>query len=369
MDQLSMRRRASHTAAFICVLAGIASVVGTNVAAQSPNYHLVKKVDLGGVESWDYSGVDAATHRIFLPRHSHTQVLNYGGKTIGDIPGAGWVHAVAFAPDLGRGFLSDGYSSMTIFDLASLKIIQTVPIANRWPDDLVYDPATRRVFLFNAPAEDVRSPPGAPKIANPGGNDVIALDALSGKIVASVQLDDKLEGGQTDAVGHIFVELEDKSQIVELDARTLKVLARWSAAPCEGLRGQLAIDAAHHRLFFGCRNKLMAMMSTDNGKVVATAPIGAGTDATKFDPGTGLIFVPAGDDGIITVLHEDSPDKLSVVQTIPTEARATGAGRMTVDTGNHNIYLMTGKATAARTPDNPTVHLPNTSTLWIFSRN
>jgi hypothetical protein len=369
MERFKVRGRAGRMAALSCLLAFSAAIAGVaGVAAQSPAYRLVKKVPLGGVESWDYSGVDVTTHRIFVPRHSHTQVLDSDGKTVGDIPGAGWVHAVAFAPDLGRGFLSDGYSSMTIFDLASLKILQTVPIPNRWPDDLIYDPATRRVFLFNAPADMVTAPPGDPKPTAPGGNDVTAVDATTGKIAGSLQLDDKLEGGQTDAAGHIFVELEEKSQVVEFDARTLKVLARWPTAPCDSPRGQLAIDTTRHRLFFGCRNKVMVMMSTDTGKVVATAPIGAGTDVTKFDPGTGLVFVPAGGDAIITVVHEDSPDKLTVVQTLQTEARATGAGRMTVDAGNHNIYLMTGKAAAPRTPENPTVHLPNTSTLWIFTR-
>ena len=334
--------------------------------AQGPGYHLVKKVVVGGDETWDYLGVDSDTHRIFLPRHSHTMVVDVDGKVVGDIPKLGYAHAIDFAPELKRGFISDGIAaSLTIFDLGTLKVLSTVAIPNRNPDDLIYDPASKRVFTFNNTPDTVPAKPGA--VA--GGNDVTAIDAVTGKVVGQLQLDGKLEGGQTDGAGRIFIEVESKNEVVVFDAKKLDVLARWPTAPCEEPGGQEAIDIAHHRLFVGCHNKMMTVINTDTGKVVATVPIGQGTDATKFDPETGLVFSPSSD-GKITVAHEDSPDKFTVVQTIATE---DGVARMTLDTKNHNVYILTAKFGPSPKTSDPLdarrhEALPGTATLWIFSR-
>ncbi len=345
----------------------VAAAAPAATAPQAPGYHLVKKAVLGGDETWDYLGVDSDTHRIFWPRHSHTMVIDPDGKVIGDIvvPGS-YAHAIDFAPELKRGFISNGIgASLTIFDLGTLKVIATVPIPNRNPDDVTYDPASRRVFTFNNTPDTVPAKPGV--VA--GGNDVTAIDAVTGKVVGRLQLDGKLEGGQTDNSGRIFIEVESKNEVVVFDAKKLEVLAHWPTAPCEGPAGQEAIDLAHHRLFVGCHNKMMAAINTDTGKVVATVPIGKGTDATKFDPETGLVFSPSSD-GKITVAHEDTPDKFSVVQTIATDE---GASRITLDTKNHNVYLPTAKFGEAPKASNPLearrhIALPGTATLWIFGR-
>jgi hypothetical protein len=349
------------------------SVCVATAAPRSAGYHLVKNVRFRGTDSWDYSGVDPATHRIFLPRHGRTMVLDAKGNVVGNMPNTGHSHAVAFAPALHLGFLSNGPTgTITFFDLATLKIIRTVQIPHHSPDDLIYDPFTKRVFVFNFPSYGVPMPSGGAKSAKAEGNDVTAVDAVTGRVVGSLQLDGKLEGGQTDGAGHIFVEVEPKSEIVEFNARNLAVLARWPTAPCKEPGGQLAIDVAHHRLFVGCENRMMAVMNTETGKVVATVPIGPEEDATKFDPGTDLAFA-GGSDGTITVVHEDSPDKFTVVQTLRTDPGAFGTERLTVDTNNHNLYCFTGKMGPAppKTPQNPEPRptiLPNTATLWIFSR-
>ncbi len=357
------------SAAFLMIVSGTTFIGLAAATPQASGYHLVKKVILGGEDTWDYLGVDPDTHRIFLPRHTHTMVLDLDGKVIGDIPKTGWAHAIDFAPELKRGFISNGIAaSMTVFDLGTLEIIRTVPIPNRNPDDLIYDPASRRVFTLNNTPESVVVAPGSESSAA-GGDDVTAIDAMTGRIVGYLPFDGKLEGGQTDGRGRMYVEIEPKNEVAVFDSKKLTILARWPTAPCEQPGGQQAIDVAHHRLFVGCRNKMMAVMNTDTGKVVATFPIGQGEDATKFDPGTGLAFASCGD-GTITVAHEDSPDKFTVMQTIATDK---GARTMTVDTKNHNVYTLAAKLgpVPPKTPETPSPRpkaLPDTVTLWIFSR-
>src|SRR6185437_13219808 len=168
------------------------------------------------------------------------------------------------------------------------------------------------------------------------GSDSTAIDAKTGKIIGSVKLPDKAETAQADGMGHVYVNIEDKAELSEFDSKTLKVLHTWSLAPCKTPTG-LGIDLAHKRLFAGCRSGVVTALDYTTGKVVATWPIGMGVDATDFDPETQLIFASTGS-GAITVAHEDSPDKYTIVQTIKTE---TGARTMALDTGNHNVYTVT----------------------------
>ena len=322
-----------------------------NAAPTAPVYHLVQKLTLGGAGGWDYFAVDPATSHVFIPRGSHIMVVDSGGKPVADIPNAHGVHAIAFAPDLKRAFLSAEHA-VEILDTTTLKIVRDVQIPGRDPDAILYDEASKRVFTFNGR----------------GGNDATAIDAETGKLAGSVPLGGKPEFARADGSGHIYVNVEDKNQIVAFDSKTLKILNTWSIAPCDEPSG-LAIDVAHERLFAGCHNQLMAVVDYTSGKVVATIPIGKGVDANRFDPGTALAFASCGD-GTITVAHQDSPDKYTVVQTIATQR---GARTMALDTKNHNIYTVTAEfgPPPPATKENPHPYpsvISKTFTLLIFGQ-
>jgi DNA-binding beta-propeller fold protein YncE len=331
---------------------GKAWVEPASVKAQNTGYHLVKKLPLGGDGGWDYFDVDSKTHRVFIPRRTHMMVVDAVGKLLKDLPIMG-SHAVAFAPEFNRAFTSDNeQQTITIVDPATLQVIGKVNLPGRNSDGILYDPASKRLFTFNTD----------------GGNDSTAIDAKTGKVVGSVPLGSKPESAQTTGTGRIYVNMEEKNQIIEFDSKTLKVLNTWSIAPCKEPSG-LAIDVDHKRLFAGCHNKLMAVIDYTDGKVVATVPIGEGVDANRFDPATGLVFASCGD-GTITVAHEDSPDKYTVIQTISTQP---GARTMAIDTSNHNVYTVTATLgpPPPATPDDPRPRptiIPNTFTLLIFSR-
>ena len=338
--------------ASLFALTSIVALIPFGTAASAaPVYHLVQKVVLGGAGGWDYFAVDPDTGHVFIPRGSHIMVLDSAGKLVADVPNAHDVHAIAFAPDLKQAFLS-GEHDAEILDTTTLKIVRDVQIPGRDPDAILYDAASKRVFTFNGR----------------GGNDATAIDAQTGKLLGSVPLGGKPEFARGDGSGNIYVNVEDKNQIVGFDAKTLKILNTWSIAPCEEPSG-MAIDMVHKRLFAGCHNQLMAVVDYTNGKVVATIPIGKGVDANRFDPGTGLAFASCGD-GTITVAHQDSPDKYTVVQTIATER---GARTMALDTKNHNIYTVTAAfgppppATKKNPHPYPSV-ISKTFTLLIFGQ-
>jgi DNA-binding beta-propeller fold protein YncE len=297
-------------------------------------YHLAKTYKLGGEGGWDYLTFDAATGRLFIARATRVMVVDAGtGKLLGEIPDTPGVHGIALAPELGRGFTSNGRgNAVTIFDLASLKLLGTVETGKN-PDAIAYDPATQRVFTFNG-----------------GSDDSTAIDAAKGTVAGTLALGGRPEFAVADGQGPIFANLEDKSEIVAIDSRKLSVTARWPLAPCEEPSG-LAIDREHRRLFSGCANKLMAIVDAASGRVLATLPIGRGVDAAAFDPGTALAFSSNGE-GTLTVIHEDSPEKFSVVENVPTQR---GARTMALDPKTHRIFLVTaeyGPAPAA-TAENP----------------
>jgi len=344
----------------ICLWVLMLSVLATpsNVWAQgsgAAQYHLVRKVVLGGEGGWDYFTVDPATHRIFIARGPYVMALDPGGNVTAkmDVGKDNEAHAVALAPDLHRAFTSDGGgNSVTIFDPESMKVIRRVKIADRDTDDIMYEPATKRMFTFNGGK----------------GHDSTAVDAVKGTVVGSIPLSGKPETAQTDGQGHIYVNIEDKSELSEIDAKTLKVVHTWPLAPCKNPSGQ-AIDTAHSLLIIGCHNGLMEFWDYANGKVAGTVPIGKGVDANQFDPGTGLAFASCGD-GTITVAHEDARDKFSVVQTIDT---MKGARTMALDTSNHNIYTVSAEfgPPPAPTPQDPhpwPTMKPGTFTLMIYSQ-
>jgi DNA-binding beta-propeller fold protein YncE len=323
--------------------------------SSNPPYHLLKKIVLGGEGGWDYFTVDPATHHIFIARGDYVMVLDSDGNVVGklDVGKTNEAHAVALAPDLHRAFTSNGGgSSVTIFDPVALKVIGEVKIPNRDTDDIEYEPVSKRVFTFNGGK----------------GNDTTAIDAVKGVVVGKIPLGGKPETAQADGQGHIYVNIEDKSELREIDAKTLQVMHSWSLAPCKNPSGQ-AIDTAHSLLIIGCHNGLMEFWDYAAGKVAGTVPIGKGVDANRFDPETGLAFASLGD-GTITVAHEDAPDKFTVVQTIET---MKGARTMALDTANHRIYTVSAEfgPPPAPTPKDPhpwPEMKPGTFTLMIYGR-
>jgi len=319
-------------------------------AAPKTGYHLLNRYQLGGEGFWDYLTIDSAARRLYITRGTHVMVVDADtGKPAGDITGTPGVHGVALAPELGRGFTSNGReNTVTIFDLKTLQETGR-PKVGDGPDAIAYDAASNRVFTFNG-----------------RGHDSTALEAATGAVAGTIPLGGKPEFAVSDEKGRMYVNLEDKSEVVEFDPQKLAVLHRWPLAPCEEPTG-LAIDKQHRRLFVGCHNKLMAVMNADNGKVIATLPIGAGVDGTAFDEGAQSAFSSNGS-GSITVVHEDSPDKYTVVQNVET---ARGARTMTLDPKTHTLYTVTAQfgpppAPSAEQPRPRPAMVPGSFELLVF---
>ena len=316
------------------VIAFIFSAVVLTLAA-GPGYHMLTTYKLGGEGSWDYLTVDANARRLFISRATHVIVMDTdSGKSVGDIPDTPGVHGIALAPELGRGFISNGReNTVSIFDLKTLATSSKVKVGEN-PDAILYDPATKRVFTFNGKSHDAS-----------------AIDAAQGTVLGTIKLDGKPEFAATDEKGTIFVNIEDQNEIETIDPNKLEVKAKWPLAPCTEPSG-LAIDRKNRRLFAGC-DKLMAIVNADNGKVVATLPIGPGVDATAFDDDTKLAFASCGGgDGVLTVVHEESPDKFVLAENVTTQA---GARTMALDSKTHNVFTVTAKfgPPPPPTPDNP----------------
>jgi DNA-binding beta-propeller fold protein YncE len=335
--------------AIVLATLAAAALSARPLAAADENYHLLKKVVLGGEGSWDYLICDSAARRVYISRGTHVMVVDADTyAVVGDIPGTDGVHGIALAPEFGRGFTSNGRANaVTIFDLKTLKILGTAPTGNG-PDAIVYDPASQRVFTFNG-----------------HGGDATAIDAASGKPAGTIPLGGKPEFAAADGQGHIYNNLEDKSELVQIDSRKLTVTARWPLAPCEEPSG-LAMDRKHRRLFLGCHNQMMAVVDADTGKVLATPAIGQGVDANGFDPGTQLAFSSNGD-GTLTIVHEDSPEKFTPVASVPTQR---GARTMAVDLKTHHIFLVTAEfgPPPPPTPEHPRTRpqaIPGSFTLLV----
>jgi len=311
------------------------SLAAVALAATGPGYHVITTYKLGGEGGWDYLITDADARRTYISRGTHVVVIDADtGKSVGDIADTPGVHGIALAPELGRGFTSNGREgTVSIFDIKTLATNSKVKVGEN-PDAILYDPASKRVFTFNGRSQDST-----------------AIDAATGKVVGTIKLDGKPEFAATDAKGGIWVNIEDKSELVAIDPNKLEVKAKWPLAPCTEPSG-LAIDRKNRRLFAGCDNKMMAVVDADSGKVLATPPIGDGVDATAFDPETGLAFASCGGDGVLTVVREDSPDKFSVAENVPTQK---GARTMALDTKTHKVFVVTAQfgPRPAPTADNP----------------
>lgn len=337
---------------FVC-FGLLLSMNGAALAKPGPGYHLLKKFVLGGEGGWDLMAFDSAAGRLYISRGTHVMVVDpESGATVGDVPNTPRVHGIALAPEFGKGFTSNGGdATVTIFDLKTLKTLSQVKVGKN-PDAIIYDSASKRIFCFNA-----------------GSNDVTAIDAKTGTVAGTLTLGGKPELAVADEHGKIFVNLEDKSAVVELDARKLAVDATWPLAPGEEPTG-IALDKKHHRLFIACANKLMAVVNAENGKLVTTFPIGDGPDGAAFDSDRQLAFSPNGADGTLTVAHEDSTDKISVLENIATQR---GARTMELDEQGHRVFLVTAEfgPTPAPTAERPHPRppmIPGSFTLLVFGK-
>lgn len=332
-------------------VATLAMVTAAAAIAHAAGYHVAKRYPLGGDGGWDYVAVDTVGNRIFIARQDRIMVVDEkNGREIGEIPGLERAHGVAFSYDNGRGFATSGEdSTVVMFDLATLKVLGRT-VAAPDADAILYDAGTGRVFTFNGDSHSST-----------------VIDAKTGKKIGAIDLGAGPEFGVTAGNGKLYVNLEDKSAIAEIDARAMKVTWQWSIAPCKSPSG-LAIDRAHQRLFSGCHNKMMAISDASAGKVIATAPIGAGVDANAFDPGTQDAFSSNGD-GTLTVVHEFSPDSFAVTANLPT---MKGARTMGLDARTHTIHTVSAQfgpvpkdSTAANPRRWPPI-VPGTFTMLVI---
>jgi YVTN family beta-propeller protein len=298
----------------LCVCVPV--TIGATFAAAG--YRLIRTIPVGGAGSWDYLTVDEIGQRLFVSHETQVEVIDLASDRVnGKITDTPGVHGIALAEDAGHGFISNGRAStVTIFDLKTLAPISQVPTGEK-PDAIVYDPSTRRVFAMNG-----------------GSDSSTVIDAVSGKVVGNIALGGGPEFAAADGRGNVFVNLEDQNATLRVDAREMTVKNRWPLAPCER-PSSMAIDRAQHRLFIGCRSKVMAVVNSETGSVIVTLPIGEHVDASAFDPATGLIFNSTGE-GTVDVFHEDSPDKYTAVQRIPTHA---GSKTMALNSKTHELLV------------------------------
>ena len=313
----------------------IVSVACSLVMAAAPGYHLVKKYSFGAAEGatreyFDYITVDSAARRVYLSHGTEIKVIDAdNGTLITNITGLKQDHGVAVASEFGRGFITDGaQGKVIIFDLQTFKVAGEAK-ADKDADSIVYDPFSKRVFVMNG---------------DPHSSTVV--DAKSGSVVGTIDLGGGPEFAVADGNGTVYVNLEDKSELVAIDSRSLKIKSRWPLAPA-GAPTALAMDVQHHRLFSAGRNpQMLVVLDSDSGKVLQSFPISAGVDAAAYEPETGLLFVSTRE-GMVHVFHEDSPEKFSEAETIKTEF---GAKTMGLDTKTHNLFLDTADFGPAPAP-------------------
>jgi YVTN family beta-propeller protein len=334
----------------------LGTVCGAAPAASPPvqDMAVLQRWQLGGVGGWDYLTLDAAGQRLFLSRADHVDVVNTeSGKIIGTIPGTRGVHGIALAEELNRGYTSNGQGdSVTVFDLASLKVVKEAPVPGHNPDAILYEPTGKHVFTFNGKSKDVT-----------------VLDATSLAVVATLPVPDKPEFAVDDGAGQIFVNIESEpGQMVVIDSRHLTIKATWPLPGCASPSG-LAIDRIHRRLFSVCDEKVMAVTDADTGKQVAKVAIGEGPDAAAFDAKRGLVFSSNGD-GTLSVVRQESPAHYTVVDSLATQR---GARTMALDAVHGKVYLVSADfgppppATAEHPHPRP-APLPNTFTVLVVSK-
>lgn len=340
-------------AMFVAVLIGLGACAQSPsrpVAASAAPYRVSGSFAVGGEGRWDLLDVDARDGRVLLSRSDHVDVVDGAtGARVGVLGGTDGVHGVAAVPALGRGWSTNGKAnSLTEFDLATLQRVRDIPLGGQSPDGIVYDLASKQLFAFNAKS-----------------NDVSVVDPARGVETARIAFAGNPELAVADGSGHLYVNIEDKAQLMAIDTHSNAIAATWALDGCEGPTG-LAIDVVHGRLFSACDNGVMVVTDAASGKQVAKLAIGDGPDGAAFDPKTQDAFSPNGQSGTLSVVHEDDPDHFRVVQTVDT---AKGARTVALDASTHRLYLPS--ASFGPKPDDAKQRppmLPDSFALVVVSR-
>ena len=330
-----MKPGTSRAAGYASLAGALALTAFATQVQAAPQYRIAQEISLPGDDGWDYLTFDDGGHRLFIAHGTQVQVVDTDRLTlagsIADTPG---VHATALATDVGHGYISAGRSgTIVVFDLKTLARLKEIKATGENPDAIIYDSATHRVFSFNG-----------------RGRNATVVDVKTDEVIGTIPLDAKPEFAVSDGKGRVYVNLEDKSSIAQIDAQHLKVSAVWPIAGCEEPSG-LAIDITGQRLFAGCENKVMAVVDARSGRTIGTAPIGGGVDGAKYDSGTHLGFASCGE-GVLTIIGQGAGGKPEVAQTLATQR---GARTMALDEHAHHIFLVTANfgPPPAATPENP----------------
>ncbi len=315
-------------------LAGSRGTFAAEDAVSTQGYHVIQKVSLPGDGGFDFLTVDNDARRVYITHNDSVQVLDADTlKLLGTVEKVPHPHGVVFLPELGKGYATSGDpGSVVVFDLKTFQHITEIPTAKD-SDVVIYDKSSGKVMTFNGDSSNCS-----------------VIDPTTDKAVTTLDLGGGPEVAVSDGKGHIFDNVETKSEIIKIDSKTLKITRHWPLAPGESPSG-LAMDLKNNRLFSGCHNKLLVVMNAKNGKVIQTLPIGDHVDGTTFDPASGNIFVSCGD-GTLNVIHEDSPDKYSVVANVQTEP---GAKTLAFDPKTGHVFLSTAKR---EKPPEPTAQDP-----------
>jgi len=330
------------------LLLGVIAFWEATVVAQE-SYKFLNEIPIGGEGGWDILAIDSAASRLYLSHATKVVVVDLSKNTVvGEIADTPGVHAFIPVPELQRGFSSNGKKSKSsVVDLATLKTLSKIETGQN-PDAIAYEPQRAEVYVFNHT-----------------GNSVTVIDAKQANVIATIPLGGSPEFAVADgSTGRVYCNIEDKSEVAVIDAAKHEVVARWSVAPGTEPSG-IALDAAHHRLFATCHNKMMTMLDTETGKVISTVPIGV--DGCAFDDATQLVFASCGE-GTTTIAKEEAPDKLTVVQTLKTKR---GARTMALDPKTHRIYLPSAQfqpppsPSPGASPARPTI-VPNTLKLLVY---
>jgi YVTN family beta-propeller protein len=346
-------RRSTRTSLSCFALLNVLSAALLAQPANTAPFNVLENWKLGGDGSWDYLKADESVHLLYIARLNRIMVVDtQAGKLVIEIDGLQHTHGVAL-DDKGKvGYISDGGAgSVLVFDRSTFKVIAAVP-AGKNPDAVLFEPTQRRVFAFNGSSKDAT---------------VIA--ASSNRVIGTIPLPGKPEFSATDGSGNVFVNIEDTNELLRIDSATLKVTAAWPIAPCKAPSG-LAIDIEHHRLFSVCDNARMTVVDSQSGKLVATAPIGEGSDAVAYDSRRGLVLSSNGESGNLTILHQNSPDHYTVLQTLTT---LPGARTLALNQSTGEIYTVSATlghrpAPTKEMPDPKPPILPNSFVVLAIGR-
>ncbi len=328
----------------------IFSSINANAQKATEHYHLLNKVSLGGEGGWDYISFDDSGRRLYISHATHVIVYDVdNAKVVGDISNTEGVHGIAFAPEFNHGFTSNGKSnSVLMFDLNTLDTLKRILVGQK-PDAIIYDPFSKMIIVCNGKSENAT-----------------LIDASTGNVKASIPLGGGPEFAVSDLMGHAYINIEDKNEVVDLDMKKFKVLHHWNLGGGEGPTG-IDMDRKNHRLFIGCANKLMVVVNSENGKIISKLPIGIGVDAVIFDPKKSVALSSNGD-GTLTVVREHTPNKFEVEENIVTQA---GARTEALDQKTGTLYFISAdfgpapEATKDHPHPRPSI-LPNTFTLLKF---